>query len=229
MNDRQENKLGMAKTVQLTFANNADIIATPPAFAAAKTELDNKIASIDAIAQAQSGKITGTAKDKEQAEDAGIATALALIGPAQSYAREQNNNTLFDSLNYKTSGLKKLRDTVLPQTLTQIRDVLQANVDSLTDYGITADDITNFSTQIAAITLLQGTPRNAITTKAAATKALKTEFKNLDVILERLDGFAVGKKAKYPDFYNAYQAARVIVDTKGKGKGDNGGGTNPAT
>lgn len=225
MTDRQENKLSMAKTVQLVLNNNSAIVSTPTAFSATKTELDAEITSIDGIAQVQTINNTGSAKDKTQAENTAIDKAIALIGPAKSCARAQNNNTLYESLNYSKSDLKKLRDTTLPQTLTQIRDVLQNNLALFTDYGITADDITDFTAQIAAITPLQSAPRNAITTGKAATTALRAEFKNLDAILKRLDGLAAGK-SKYPDFYNAYKAARVIVDTKakgGEGKGDDGG------
>lgn len=220
MNDRQENKLSMAKAVKIILDNNATIVSSIVAFAAASTTLGNNIDAIDGITQLQVKKIKGKAIDKETAGDIAIKAAIELTGPTQAYAKATGNNDLFEEMNYFPSNLKKLRDTVLVSTLTLIRDTVQDNLANLADYGITAAMITALTNAISGYNSLVGTPRAAISDKSSATKALTVEFKKLDATLAQLDGLAEAKRNTEPDFYNSYKSARIIVDNIGSGGGD---------
>lgn len=218
MTDKQENKLSMTKAVQLVLQNHAPIVSAVPAYVIASTDFDNEIDSIAGIVQVQVTQTKGKAMDKAAAENIAINAAMELIGPTKSYAMANNDNTLYETVNYSKSDLQRQRDTVLVNTLTLIRDTVQDNLAALGDYGVTAGMITTLSTAISVFSVLLATPREAISNKSAATQALVDAFKRLDPILERLDGFAELKKNSATDFYNAYKAARIIVDSGGKGK-----------
>ncbi len=222
MTDKQENKLSMVKAVKLVLQSNSTIVATIPAFITAATDMSDVIDSIDGIVQLQVKQITGKALDKASAETNAVNAALELIGPTKSYARAVNNNSLFEAVNYSKTSLLKRRDTLLVNTLTLIRDTVQDNQVALTSYGITAAMVTSLSASITDYSVLVAAPREAINNKSAATNALVAAFKNLDPILERLDGLAEIKKSSDPDFYNTYKSSRIIVDSKGKGKDDGG-------
>lgn len=216
MNDRQENKLSMAKALKIILAENSTIVDTVVAFTTATTALGNSIDSIDGITQLQVKKIKGKAMDKGAAEELAISAALELTGPTQTYARTTNDNTLFEAMEYSPTSLRRLRDTVLVSTLTLIRDTVQGKLADLADYGVTAAMITTLTGAISAYNSLVGAPRAAVSDKTSATKALAAEFKNLDIVLEKLDGLAELKKNTEPDFYNSYKSARVIVDNGSK-------------
>lgn len=214
MTNRQTNKLSMAKTVQLIITTFTSILSSV-AFIKVITDLENTVANIDGYAQAQSKQTTGTATDKDQVEDTAIAAAMAIIGPARSYALAENNNGLYEALHYTANSLKKTRDAVLINTLTLIRDTIQPLLPQLADYEVTAAHVGALTTAIAAYKPLVAAPRAAISVKAAATNSLVTEFDTLDTVLTRFDGLVDAKKATNPDFYSAYYTARVIVDTGG--------------
>ncbi len=215
MTARQENLLSMAKAAQLTLTS-FKLLLTGKAFTKASKDLDNIIAAIDGLAQAQSKKLTGTAQDKEQAEDAAIAAAIKLVGPTRSYALEEKNNTLYAALDYTPNGLKKLRDTTLSNTLTLIRDTVQDEIDNLADYELLPADVNQLTTLISLYAPLVAAPRAAISVKAAATEALVPAFDELNTTLDKLDGLAEAKKDT--DFYATYQSARIVVDTRGGGE-----------
>lgn len=217
MNNRQENKLSMAKTVQAVLHNNNVIVGTVPAFVTAVNKLDNSIDTIEGYVQIQLKITTGKSTDKETAAKDAIDIALGLAGPTKSYARSINSNDLYNSLNYSKTELQRSRDNELPNILLGMRDIIQSNIANLADFGITATDISALTTAVAAYNILNAAPRTAIGIKSAATKAVAEEFKNLDTALDVIDGLAEGKKASEPDFYNALKSARITVDTGSKG------------
>ena len=227
MTDKQENKLSMAKAVQLVLQNNSTIVSTIVAFATAATDLDNAIDTIDGIVQLQVKQITGKAIDKGSAEQTAIAAALELVGPTKSYARFINDNTLYETVDYSKTSLQRLRDTELVNTLTLIRDTVQGVLANLADYGVTAAMTTALTQAIGTYSALVAAPRAAINIKSAATEALVTEFKKLDPLFDRLDGLAEIKKNTEADFYNTYKSARIIVDTGSNGGGPKDGKTGP--
>ena len=165
--------------------------------------------------QAQAKKTTGTTIEKDEAQDTAIEAAMSIIGPTRSYALAVSDNSLFESLSYTQSGLKKTRDELLLNFLQLIRDIVQAELPNLEDYGITAANVNALSTAIANYNTLVSAPRAAISIKTAVTDALEKAFDNMQLILKRLDGLAEAKRISHPDFYNSYTSARVVVDAGG--------------
>lgn len=218
MTNKQENQLSMAKAVQQVLNNHIAIVSTIPAFQTAKTDLDAALNEIDVALPSQVGTTKGKAQDKEAAAGSAINAAVALLGPAKSYATAIGSNALFQAFNYSPSGLKKLRDTELLSTLALIKTNLDANVANLADYGITEANITTFGQLTDAYNALLTAPRNGITSKAAATASVAGKFEKLKPILLRLDGLAAAQKAANAVFYTAFKTARAIVDNKGKAK-----------
>jgi hypothetical protein len=218
MNNKQENKLSMAKAVQQVLNDNVSIVSTVTAFQTAKTDLDNIITSIDLATQSQAAKITGSAKDKKEAARAAIDAVIKLLGPVKTYAKDIGNNTLHESFNYSPSSFKKMRDTELANTLANIKSNIQAIIANLADYGIAPADLTKLNTLIAAYNNVITAPRNAISKKSAATFSVGKAVASIGSVLARLDGFIVNKKDSHTDFYTAYQTARVLVVNKGKTK-----------
>jgi hypothetical protein len=218
MNNNQENQFSMAKAVQQVLNNNIAIVSTLPAFSTAKNDLDDVISAINEAAQSQLQNTTGTAQDKEQAALMAIEKVLTVTGPAKSYAKNEENNTLFQSLDFTRSVLQKMRDTELSNTLTSVSTTLAGIIPELATYGITAAELADLDAAIETYNSLMSAPRTAITNKSAATAAVAQAFINLKPVFIRLDGLAEGQKTANPVFYNAYKAARVVVDSRGKAK-----------
>src|SRR5262249_32558546 len=151
-------------------------------------------------------------EDKQKARKEVMDAALAIIGPAKSYARTVENNTLFRTINYTRSDFQRIRHTATVNTLRIIRDTIQANSIDLADYGITGAQMADFTNLINAYSNLVTAPRNAIAAKSVATKTIATSFKEIRKIMKRLDGFVEAQKKAEPGFYNAFKSARVVIN-----------------
>jgi hypothetical protein len=220
MNAHLTDKLTQAKAVQQVLNNNFSIVQTIPAFVKAKTDFDTVITSIDGLLQQQVKQTTGIAADKSAAETTAIHTAIELTGLAKAFAAETKSLTLKQAVNYNLTGLMRLRDAVLVNTLTSIHDTLQTEVANLADYGITADTLNNFAADIEAYKSLLVAPKTNINQHTANTIEIVTLFEQLDTIEERLDGFVNSKERTETSFYNTYQSAVNIIQTHGHSSGD---------
>src|SRR5437868_7351417 len=154
MTDHQSNSLSMSEAVQEVLNANSVIVQTIPAFQTAKNELDSTLITINDAAETQTKKTTGNAEDKQKARNEAIDAALAIIGPATSYARTVGNNTLFQTINYNRSDFRKIRHTTTINTLKVIRNTVEVNAAALVDYGITAEQIADFTALINAYSSL---------------------------------------------------------------------------
>ena len=103
-------------------------------------------------------------------------------------------------------------------TLVLIGKNLSANVAGLADYGITEANISSLAQLAEAYGALLTAPRSAITFKSAATASVGEKFAKLSSILLRLDGLAAAQKILNTAFFNAYKAAGIVVDNKGRAK-----------
>lgn len=91
---------------------------------------------------------------------------------------------------------------------------------SLSDYGIKPDvttptpipgTLTLFDNSITEYTDLSTKPREAISTRKTNNQKLDGLYDDADALLEKADRVVFGMQRDYPDFYNGWQNARIIV------------------
>ncbi len=106
--------------------------------------------------------------------------------------------------------------------LALVRDIHAAateQIANLADYGITQAKLTALKKKIDAFEASLAKPRQQIASGSATTQNLQAQFAEADAILnKRLDKVVFQFKASAPDFFNAYQTARSIVDIRGTRK-----------
>jgi hypothetical protein len=215
MKSNQNNKLRMYLAVQAALGTHEDVWETLPAFAAAKSEFDEQIGSIQSLVQVQLSKKGGTI-DKAYAlntlADAGFEVAAAV----RAFASVAADLDLAAKMDYTRSKIVRGRDNQVLARCQNIHAEATATVASLADYGITAAKLTALKKKTDAFAGLQPKPRQEAATGSAATKALPELFALTDrLISERLDGLAFQFKDSEPAFYNEYLVARVVVDCPG--------------
>lgn len=219
MTGKQENVRSMTKAVQAMLQANMSIVNLAPGHVQAKLALDNIVARIDGQEQVQMRNWKGTTEDKDIAQDEAIACALVLKAGIQAYADTINNRDLWASVNYSTTAMKKGRDTSLPSILNTIRDAAQSVVSNLEDFGITSTNINDLTAKAEAYEQLEVAPRTGITITSNATGELRKAFLEQTKILKRLDALANVKALTHAEFVGLYLKARIIVDSRGGGKG----------
>lgn len=214
MNSTQSNKLNSYLAVQAVL-DGTKVWESLPAFAAGVEELEEHIATLQSLAQAQSSQ-NGAAAEKAQAFQVLVDAAFETAAATRACAVASSNRELARRVDFSRSDVGKGRDT---EVVARCQDILAAateNLASLADYGITQAKLTNLKKKIEAFQAVQPKPRKGRAASSSATKELAKLFKEVDELLnERLDGLAVQFKDSQAAFYNEYTTARSVVSAPG--------------
>ena len=171
---------------------------------------------------ADSGKLipcvtTGVIENKRLARQA-LCSAAAIVGGAvAAYAEQQGKHDLFDIVDFSAPDLLHQTEADCLTHCTDIFNAGTANLAALTAAGtLAAADLTDLNTKITAFNTLLTSPRQAKAGTKAATDLLPDKIDAADCICERqLDRLMERYQTSNPDFYGAYQVARIIVDAGG--------------
>jgi hypothetical protein len=214
----QTNKLRAYQAVQAVLETNETKWGTLPAFATAVGEFTAIIPEIQTLAQAQASR-EGASNEKSYAL-AALGNAAFEVGAAvHAYAVTTLDFALEGRVDFSRSTIGYGREATV---LARVRDIHAAATEQLAnlgDYGITQAKLTALKKKIDAFEASLAKPRQQIAAGSAATTSLQAQFAEADAILnKRLDKLVVQFKASAPDFFNAYQTARSIVDIRGTRK-----------
>jgi len=214
MNDQQENRLGSYRTTGQVLTDNAASFAATPAIIVQHGKLLDSIALIDSLAMLQTTDTTGITGAKKELQRQMIDMAMLVAGAAKAYASESENQDLKARVHLTESMFRGLRDDQRDDLAQGIHDAANDNLAALADYGIIAATLTALQTRIDAYRLAIPSPSVARSNRRSKTELLDVELKRANMICkERLDGLMEQFKTLNPDFYNAYHAARDIIDT----------------
>lgn len=215
MTATQINKLRAYQSVLGVLEVHTAILSTLPAFAEDHEDFAEIVAHIKSLAQTQAAR-TGATKGKWIAVKALGTSAYEIAAAVHAYAVKHEDFVLEGRVDYSESAIVVGAEDRVVTRCRGILAVATEHLAELGDYGLTQARLTAFKKQIDAFETMLPTPRNDIARSSAATKTLSKRYKAADTILaKRLDKLAVQFKATHPDFYNAYQAARSIVDLPG--------------
>ena len=219
MTNGQENKLSMYSVVTEVMDANSVLVGTVPALVTAKSAWVNKTLEIRQANLEQLKSTKGKTKDKAARKSLLVETGYAIAASVQAYAAENENNDLYELVDFPKSTLQRAEDEILEQNCQLIHDQANALVLDLLDYGVTAAKLTTLQGLITAWATQSQTPRGAIAGRKVATDSIPVLFKASDAILKkRMDKLMANFKVSEPTFYATYFAARKIVDA-GHGPG----------
>lgn len=189
------------------------------AFTGARVSLATAIADIRAQELKQSGTTTGITENKRHARQAMCLSAAIVGGTVAAYAEQQGKHDLFDTVDFSAPDLLHQTEADCLTNCTAINNAGAANLVALTGAGtLNAADLTDLNTKITAFNTLLTQPRQAKAGTKAATDLLPDKIDVADRLCERqLDRLMERYQTSNPDFYGAYQVARIIVDIGGNG------------
>lgn len=168
---------------------------------------------IQSISNAQTANKTGIASDKNKVKKTLILLAAKYSRKVAAYAKYINSDTLLKEVEYNEGQLERLAEVTLIERALTIHKNAEANVDKLSEQGITPETQKAFMDTIISLNNILKTPRANIAEKKKTTERLTILFKTANTGLELMD-YAVGSvKDEQVDFYNAYKTARKIVDS----------------
>lgn len=212
MDDNQENISSMHETLDgvltahnATWSTHNKFSPVVANFRAAKNE-------IHAIRLIQETPRTGAAVDKANLRNQLTDATIIVRDGVKAHAKEIENNDLLDSVNFSDSELKSCRDTILADRANVVFDAASKLIHELEEYFVTEADITAVDTLRKQYLLIVSDPRIGIVVGKSATKDLALKFKEIGVILEKMDIMVEPFKKINKTFVQQYHDARIIVD-----------------
>jgi hypothetical protein len=218
MNNKQTNKLRAYQAVELVLETNQTTWAGLPAFVTAAGEFTALIAEIQVLAQAQASR-EGATNEKGYALAALGDAAFEMAAAVHAYTVVTQNFALEGRVDFSRSTIVYGREA---SVLARVRDIHAAAAEqlaNLADYGVTQAKLTALKKKTDAFEALLAKPREQIASGSAVTQSLEVTFHEADQVLtKRLDKLVFQFKTSAPDFFNAYQSARSVVNLPGSRK-----------
>jgi hypothetical protein len=135
-------------------------------------------------------------------------------GAVAAYADKQNNHELFAAVDFSAPDLLHQSEAECVTNCTAILNAGTENIAALTaSKHLAQTDLDDLKAKIAAFNDALERPRQTRAGTKSATDQLPDAIAAADRIAERqLDRLMERFRVSNPDFYSAYQVARVIVD-----------------
>lgn len=187
------------------------------AFVTARDDLAAAIDNIRAQALKQSTSTVGVTQDKRTLREAMCSAAAVVGGAVAAYADKQNNHELFTAVDFSVADLLHQPEAECLTNCTAILNAGTENIAALTaTKHLAQTDLDDLKAKIAAFNDALERPRQTRAETKSATDQLPEAIAAADRIVERqLDRLMERFRVSNPDFYSAYQVARVIVDAGG--------------
>jgi hypothetical protein len=217
MTSDQRIKLNMYLAVRNLKNLFAEAINSISKYGAAADLLQKSIDQIQQVSEQQGIDKSGITIDKNKLRAILIALTVKNSGKISILAISENNDTLLNEVRLTESDLTKLAEIKIRDKARVIYDKVQANLEKLREQGINEDTQKKFLEAINAFNNALSTPRTGIAERRLATQKLVNLFKAAENSIDIMDLAVQSARDEQPDFYNAYRAARKLVDP-GNGK-----------
>ena len=215
MTDYQQAQLRSFKATMGVSVNHHDAWMNIPGLVKYFGQLGDVIALVDPTADTQQGissEPVSAVKKKTRNQLAQGTNDIAVL--LHAYADDADDVALLIASDYSLSALRRKGDGDLLGIAKQLHTLASTHQAVLVDQGLEADELTNLAASIEKFKGEMGTPRTAIAEGTAQTKARKSHFRTgMAIYRNRLDKLMTRFKTRNPDFYNAYQSARQIINT----------------
>jgi hypothetical protein len=187
------------------------------AFVTARTLFGAAIKAIQDQELQQAGTTTGGTEDKHTDRAAMCDAAVVVGGAVAQWAETQGNHELYTSVDYSAAQLIHLPEQ---ECATVCQNILNAGIANLAAMAagqtLAQTDLDDLQEKINQSNKSLTRPRQLRTKISGATGQLPGLITAADRIAERqLDKLMEKFKTTQPDFYAAYQVARVIVSQGG--------------
>jgi len=187
------------------------------AFVTARADFGAAIAAIQQQELKQTGTTTGGTLDKHAARVV-MCNAAAIVGGAvAAYADKQDDHELFAKVDFSVPDLLHQSEQDCAANCQAILDAATASITALTAAKSAAQaDLADLKQKIGDFNTALTRPRQIRTDIKGATDQIPALITAADRIVERqIDRLMERFKASNPDFYSAYNVARVIVNAGG--------------
>ncbi|MCC3157985.1 hypothetical protein LJ737_12105 [Hymenobacter sp. 15J16-1T3B] len=216
---KQDNRLTAAQNVLLALGRDAAPYQQDKALQRALAELQQLADDLTPLRQETLRPAKGASAAKTDRRELLATSAGEIAGDLYAYATDQQDRALQAAANHSYGTLARLRATALTDVAQHLLDLATQHSKPLEDYDVTQARLQELREALAAFDGSKNDPRQQISEAKAARLAIKAKFSQLATLLEdRLDRSLRKYARSHPDFYQRIQAARLVIDRKGKQK-----------
>lgn len=213
MNIKQQIKFKMYMSADEYLTKNEALTKSLPEFTATQAEFKGVIGKIKIIDEQQKNVRTGVTKEKRDFRDSLTALSAEYSGKVFAFARVSKDKILMDEVHFSSSDIGHMTDVDLRAYSELLYKKIEAMLEKLSGYGITAETQKSFSELIQAYTDSLAKPRLGVAEKGENTQELKNLFATADEILSKMDDLLKIIKYQEVKFYNGYRIIRKLVNT----------------
>jgi len=213
MNKNQINQKEMYDTV-LTYLDSKSVLWSSIAkVGELKNAFSGVVVQLNDAQYAQLEAQVYLGKNKMQLKSTVAQKADILNDSIEAFALITGNAALAAQMAATFTELNRMRNADFIPAVKLIIAAAEENLAVLTaDYGVTAEQLADLKADLDGFLELNGQPRAYRVASVQATKDLELLFGEAKAALEQLDKVLTIFKRRDLNFYNGYQAARVLVD-----------------
>lgn len=206
-------KLNMYRAVRDVLSSHQNDWAGIPAFGTAFTAFNDSLSQLIIKGQEQKEVITGITRNKHQVIEEAVAKALKMKNALKTFAAVNNDIILLEKVDFGKTYLRKGAQITILGRVSRILQLAQEHETALEAFGITAADIQDFQTKVAAMQQLLVAPRLAIVGRKQITSEIHELVRTLDDLIEfQLDPMVKVLKDTAPEFSRLYFDARIVIE-----------------
>ncbi len=211
MNQKQINRQEMFQDSNSYLDLNTDVWGVIPIAATYKTQLSNIIDQLKITARQQDAVQVFLGKSLRQAKQV-LAQKMDICDDVlEAYAADTENPQLLVQSRNSISDYYRLPHEDFENKTKNMLDLLTAEVENLTDYGLSNTQLDDAKQSFNNFSDLRGKPRAFQVASRVASMGLLELYVEGDKVLSRLDNILKRFKRSNTAFYNGYQAVRYIV------------------
>jgi len=211
------NKLNMYQAVQLVCDEHPDAWETIPAFGQIYQLFVEKLSFLKQQSYLHTHTTIGVREAKDIERTLVVKKALVIASALRSLGSLVSDTKLNAQLRFSHSKLMQCNATRLLQYLDSITNAATEHIAELPDYGITESKLEELLLLRNQLEQTLLTTRNAIVVRRSLSTELEILTHDIDRLLKvSLDQLMQVIGSDHAEFLRQYQAARLVVDHKGK-------------
>lgn len=218
----------MHEAVIKVFNDHPDKTATIPLFFTKVSQVKD----LHALIKATDLKIvkldTGVTDAKKSAKTELGSTAHAISQSLLEYANEEDNEELAGAMKFNATDFRRFSDSEMETRATAVLDKLRELLPFLGDLNLKQPDVDDLQAKLDLYVAKKTNPRNRSNVRKELNASMEGYFRRMTKLLESCDRYALRMKKDFPEFFNVYTAARVIVDRGGSHASNGSNGVNDA-
>jgi hypothetical protein len=222
---RMINKQRMQIAVMDFLEKNETKLLFAPALAGYVDMLQDTLAQINTMQQAQLASTEGHTQTKEALRQKVIDGLLEIVKRVKAYAIVTDDKVLQESVKYTYSDLRRMPQTSIEGAVNRVLDAARPKLTDVAPYGLSQEMLENAEQDLQSyVQALPGT-RRVIAHRKTATGELENLFTAADASLKKIDALMDIVSNADPLFYQEYKNLRLIDDLKRKSNGNGNGKT----